>query len=109
MALVLPVDSIDEAYTFRTQISDIELLFEVNWNSRDESWYISISDIEATPIISGVKVVSGPDLLGNVRDRTGLPEGFLVALDTSQAQSRAGRNDLGDRVKLVFMFPEDLL
>lgn len=109
MAVTLPFDAVDEAYTFRTQISNIELLFEVNWNSRDESWYMSISDIESDPIVSGIKIVPGVDLLRGVRDRTELPEGSLVALDTSLQQERPGREELGERVILVFLEPADLV
>lgn len=108
MAVIVPFDSVDTDYSFRTLISDVELTFDVNWNDRDQAWYFSVADGDGDPIVSGVKICLGLDLLANVRDRTSLPSGSLVALDTAQGQTRPGKTDLGDRVLLVFLTPDDL-
>ena len=108
MAVVVPLDASSSAYSVRCQLAGEDFQFDVNWNERDSSWYFSLSDGEATPILSGVKIVPGHDFLRYCPEIERKPRGVLVALDTSTQETRPGRDELGDRVIVLFLEPEDL-
>jgi hypothetical protein len=61
---VLPLDGVNE--TFRINLSGVSYGFQVIW--RDDpcgmgGWFIDISDPEANPLVQGIPLVTGIDLL----------------------------------------------
>ena len=103
MALLLPFDSVDREYSVSCLIEDQRYIFDLNWNERDESWYMSMSDDDGNPILSGAKIVLYSNLIGFVSDMATIPEGAIVAIDTADSDEEAGRYDLGDRVLVLYI------
>lgn len=81
---------------------------EFRWNDREGSWYMDLKTEDETPILSSVKVVVNFFLAArvNVANR---PRGRFIAYDTTGQDLNPGLNDLGDRVVLVFLTPEEVL
>lgn len=71
------------------------------WNTSHEYWSMDIIDDEDSPLVTGLKIVLGVELLNRYNDPR-LPPGRLLAVDMSGAVTRIGRNDLGDRVQLAY-------
>lgn len=103
MALLLPVDSSSTAYSFEAALDGTSFLFTVNWNERDLSWYISISDTDGINLIGDVRLAVGSELLHLVQDPVRKPQGAIVVYDTTADQIDPGRNDLGDRVRIGYL------
>lgn len=94
-------------YVQRTRLDgkDYELGFD--WNPRDKNWYLTLSDTNGSPIVSGVKIVLDFPLLYRVVDERA-PTGELIASDLSGAQLPPKIDDLGTRVVLRYYPAEDL-
>lgn len=54
-------------------------MFYFTWNTRSSSWYLSISNVDETPLLSNIKLVPNLDLLANFPDSR-KPLGALILL-----------------------------
>jgi len=98
---VLPTRTDTPRYRFTIELDGQSFIFTFEWNDRDSGWYLSISDVNEVPLVSGVRVVLNVPLLDRYLDPR-LPAGRFAAIDTSGTDTEAGFADLGDRVKLVY-------
>lgn len=88
-------------YEQRVELDGIEYRLALAWNRRGEHWSLLLSLADGSPVVSGIRIVADTPLLAAVShpDR---PIGELVALDTSGASLDPGRDDLGQRVLLMY-------
>ncbi len=89
-------------YRFGTTLEGEEYVFDIRWNSREESWYMSIFDGEANPIRQNIKIVLGVKL-GKRVTHADFPPGAMVAVDTTNRGIEAKYDDLGERVIVVYL------
>lgn len=99
--LVLPLQGDADKFTVRTDLLGEEFRFDFLWNERDEHWYFSLFTSTDEPILQGQRVTIGNFVLKNVLF-VNRPKGFLIAIDKEGTETDPGRNDLGNRVELVF-------
>lgn len=94
----------DPFYTQTTSLDGVQYLLEFRYNQRENSWYLNVSLDDATPLVKGVKIVLGSDLLGRFVDRR-MPTGRLVAIANGEDDSTPGMGELGvdRRVTLVYL------
>jgi hypothetical protein len=102
MVLEIPTTPGDPAYTQRTTLDGVEYFFEFRWNERDGAWYMHIADVDEQHIRSGIRIVLRWPLLRRVTDPR-RPPGSIMAIDTSGQDLAPGLNDLGARVKLLYL------
>lgn len=103
MPLVIPNRTDVPKYNLEIPLDNVTFRLGFHWNDRAGAWFMSIADVNGTPLLSGRRVVVGFPLLARFRDPR-LPTGELNAVDTSGKQQEAGENDLGERVRLLY-FP----
>lgn len=100
----------------RSDLDDWSLAVDLNgvgfglrfvWNTRDSRWMMDIRDSAGAVLLTGIPVVvNQPLTLPHVG--TDLPDGLLLAMDTSgEYREIIEKTDLGDRVKLVFVPSSD--
>lgn len=94
-------------YRFGTKLGGQQVTIDARWNGRAESWFLDISDEEGDPIRVGMRVVLGPELGGRVADSR-MPPGALFAIDLTQSGIEAGLDDLGERITVVYLSPDDI-
>jgi hypothetical protein len=81
--------------------------FRVTWNERDGASRLSVYQPDGTPLVLSRKIVLGVPLWrGEVDPR--LPPGWLIAVDRSRSDVDPSREDLGERVPLIY-FDADYL
>ena len=68
------------AQTFDIKLLDISYHLRVVWNPATSCWVLDIADASNTPIISGLPMVTGCDLLGQLA-YIGLGGSLLVMTD----------------------------
>lgn len=85
---------------FTTTLVGVTFAMRVRWNSRDESWYLSIYDLLGNRIRVGIRLMLGTFLRSNAR--ADFPAGSFRMVDTSGQKLDARFDDLGTRVKLKF-------
>jgi hypothetical protein len=83
-------------------------IFEFKINSRDNTWYMNVTDINRLPIATGVRVVLGT-YLGRRYQHILFRHGVLVAIDTAQLGKDAGIDDLGRRVIVARFTTQEIL
>lgn len=105
MIAELPL-SADPAQSFTCQLGGVKYFFDVRYNSRNGVWTFDLSDdATRTPILSGVAIVLGVDLL----EPYNLGIGRLLAVDGEGRGRDAGADDLGSRVTLNWISPDEAL
>ena len=99
--VLLPVAPGLARYTFQCELDRVTFNFAFEWNDRDSGWYMSISDVNRTPLVSGRRVVLNYPLINVYRDSR-LPAGNIMAFDSTGTDTEPGYADLGDRVYLAY-------
>lgn len=107
MSILIPLDSVRAFSTQKIDLVDATFRIDMAWNGRDETWWMNLYTEQGDAIVVGTPLVPDWDLLGRYRDSR-LPAGHFFAVDTSGAGLPPGRNDLGDRVQLVFFTDEEV-
>ena len=101
----VPVQNGPDAYKVRVELDEAFYGLLFRWNARDDHWYVSF-DKELTPILQGVKVVHGEDLLaqfGHMQVDGRLPPGTFEVFDTGPSADRDPDQDtFGDTVLLLY-------
>lgn len=101
-AVILPVVPSVGLYRFGTSILGSPYIFDVRWNSREFAWYMDVLEIDETPIVYGIKIVLGVFLGRRSRHKL-FTQGVLIAGDSSGVDREATFDDLGTRIKLIYI------
>ncbi len=105
--VVLQLDSQHEYYENEFTLDGEGFRILARYNIRIDSWMINLYQSDGTAIATGRRVTVGnflfPWLTGRNR-----PAGQLMALDTSDEDSDPGRNDLGERVIIVYLDADEM-
>lgn len=80
----------------------------VNYNTRDNAWYISIRTNEDIPLITGKKVTLNTDILENVYSIL-KPNGILYVSPIGNDVKEITRDNMGVEVEMVFISNDELL
>jgi len=99
---VLPLRDDAPHFEFSCRLDGVTFAFEFRWNDRARAWFMEIRDVEGNRLLSGRRVVLGFLLTQRFADPR-LPAGQLVAIDTSTDGREAGPNDLGSRVRILYL------
>lgn len=84
-------------YKYRTTLLGTTYIFKFTWNERDAAWFFGVFTPEDEPIFQGRRLtLNAPHLLG---------QGIVVA--TAPDNSQPGRDDIGKRVSMLFLYEDD--
>lgn len=101
--IIIPTNSSGtiREYTETIALEGVVYSFKFSWNTRTETWYLSIYARDGSPIIEGIAITCGVDLLrGSVV--AGKPPGLLIAVPTDGSTIRPAIDGLGSRVQLYY-------
>ena len=102
--LVLPTYQDGDAHIeYKVTLDGILFFFNLDWNSRDQSWYLSINDESDEPIYGcqSRKLVTNWDILKGAVADDGRPLGTIGTISTDHADP--GLLELGLRVGFYYM------
>jgi hypothetical protein len=104
--LTLPLLVDTPLYEYRLTLSGREFVLRVDYNGREDRWYLALSDKDGTPISGRRKIVCGKPLLRHCHHLPSCPPGEIFAADkrgTVESPGAApGLQDLGRRVTLYY-------
>lgn len=91
-------------YTQDIKIEGIYYRFLFVWNTRSETWSLTISNVDEEVIISGIVLVINYDLLHGFH-HLDLPKGGLFVIDSTGNTSKIAYDDFSGnrRLKLIYM------
>lgn len=78
-----------------------------DWNVRDEHWSMTIRDKNENVLVAGIKIIADYELISMYR-YLDIPQGYLVAADTSGQGLDPGFDDFGTRVLLMYFSPDEI-
>jgi hypothetical protein len=92
------------AFLEEMQLDGVVLLLRFVWNSTGSYWAMDVLDVNKDPILAGIKLVLGYDLIGRYRN-PGLPGGGMFAIDPAGGLGPIAYGDFtGARgLQLVYM------
>jgi hypothetical protein len=103
MPVLLPVASEKERFT--TQLGVWSLTFYLYFNVRSQLWMFDMTDaLTGEPLLLGHPVVLGQDFL----EPYIMGIGAIFAYDTTGQHAEATPDDLGDRVLLPYLTPDEM-
>lgn len=101
MAVRIPTNNLAR-YSQVVTLAGTAYTLTFDWNTRDETWTMSIGTANGTVIVRGLKVVPGTNLTSRFKD-TRLPEGSFVCFNTKDSVSAPGRDSLVEEVQVWFL------
>lgn len=107
--IIIPTDSTGtiREYTEQIGLEGVRYTFKFSWNTRTETWMLSLYLVDGTALIEGIAITCGVDLLRGCAV-TGRPPGLLFAAPTDNDVSRPGIDGLGSRVLLYYRESTDV-
>jgi len=100
--LVIPVRADLPAYTFQIELDGSLYTLTFRYNERMDRWLMDIADENEDALLLGIPILTDFNLIERFKDDN-LPPGEFFALDESGAQKYAGREDLGNDIKLFYV------
>lgn len=106
---LLPIEAEDrEPFLDNTyELGGVELLVRLEYSERLNTYYLTLFDADGGPIYAGRKILSGYQVAIRQLDAR-LPPGILFPADIDFQQTPPTFDELGGRVKLVFIPNEDI-
>lgn len=98
-ALLIPLQPTNQ--TFQITLAGVQYTFTIRWNDANQAWTLDIADSSQNPIISGIPIVTGTDLLA--------PYGYLnfsgklIAQTTNDTDAVPTLANLGSTGNLYFV------
>ena len=89
--------------TLSISLAGVVYKLRLTWNSQNLSWQIDIADASGNPIISGIPLVTGTDLLAPYAYMNF--GGALVATTDGDTYAKPTYQNLGAAGKLLFVTP----
>ena len=110
MAIIdLPVVGSIAHYDFTTTIGNATYKLELNWNTREQFWYMGVTDANGNVLLAGIKLVLGTFLGRAAHGFSPFKDGVFVCYDSTRKGQEASFDDIGGRVKLRYIPSEDLI
>lgn len=105
MIVELPFSS-DPAQDFSIQLGDTKYRFETKYNERSGIWTLDLYDAATQALfVASVPMVIGQDLL----EPYNFGIGSLLCVDTTGQGEDAEPDDLGDRIKVYWFSPDEVI
>lgn len=108
MAEAIPFQPSVPYQSLECTVDGVTRIFEARWNTRDDSWYLNVLEVDEVPILMGIKLRLGVEM-GRTCTHPLFGSGAraLVAIDFSGKIQEAGLDDLGTRVAVVYFNERD--
>jgi len=118
MAEIVPIEASNTNQEFSVQLDGVEFVLRIQWQDRDESWYIDLLTAALVPLWMGARIAVGVPLLYQFVSAS-RPAGELMAIDTAGNDEDPGIDDLGvdeskpaaqryRRVQLIYISASDV-
>lgn len=105
--VTLPLRNDLPHYTFQAELDGVTYGFELWWNDRAETWFMSLFTSDDLPIAVGLRVVVDWPLGIRCVDAR-MPPGVLIAQDTTGNRQDPDFAALGSRVLLLYFSKDEL-
>lgn len=107
MAIRIPTTNL-ASYIEVVTIDSIAYTLSFNFNTRDNSWFMSIATSNGDIIVSGIKILPGVNLTGRFKDARLPITGDFICVNITDSITPPGRNDLLEEIQIWFLSKEEI-
>lgn len=105
--MALEINIPDSAWSSQeVTLDQTNLKLELLWNTRNNAWHINIYDINATPILEGIKLTENVSVTGRYTDKL-LPDGNIWCVRYNPQAKVITRDNLGRDFLLIYFTEEE--
>jgi hypothetical protein len=104
MADIIPTGSSQPDFQLDVDLGGVVFRLRVTYNTRDASWYLSIMDVDGTPLVMGQRMTIKTSILGQYV-LAELPAGALLIIDPQGTGADPGRLSLDDEAMALTFVP----
>jgi len=97
----IPLTADVEHYEFSIELEAVLFFLEIRFNKRMNIWSMDLLDADKIPLLVGLLLLKDTDLIGRFSDER-LPPGTLTFFDTLESSDPIEKEELGDRLKLLY-------
>jgi hypothetical protein len=87
--------------TQRVELDGVQYTMRLLWSERGQAWHLDLGDVENTPILSGLRLVTGFPLLYRFH-YLAVPPGELYFVDLRGLAGKPTLEDMGVRFQLFY-------
>lgn len=103
----VPVTSDPPAYAYQIDLDGRTYGLDFHFNARMGKWFMAIDDADGNRLVSAIPLLAGPPIINRFKS-TALPPGEFLVFDTTGKNLSPGQDELGSRVKLLYIPVADL-
>lgn len=107
MAVLIPLRNDVPFYSLQIELDSATYGIELRWNGQSSAWFLTVLNADGAVVLSSMKLVINWPMGRKIPD-VGMPPGALIAVDSSNKDLDATRDDLGSRVLLYYYTAADL-
>lgn len=102
--LEIPLRTDIYSYTEKVTLDGVVYTLEFHYNSRKDVWVMDIGDSAGVVLLAGVPLIIDYPLTARfIGVIEGLPPGQFVMVDETDQERNAGRDNLGNDIKLIYV------
>ena len=108
MVIIPTFQDVSSTFTQRIELDGVLTTLKIQWNSREENWYLDISDQDENLILSGIKLVPSYPLLAQCQTACTKLTGELYLIDVESTPGGAVTfENLSVRYILTYLTEEE--
>lgn len=102
MALLkLPIQNDIGDFNFKISLDGDSFFFFFQYDARDDSWFISISDADEITLVEGIKMVVDVNLFGQF-GHLDIPQGNLFCSNSENPNTEPNIENFGNNIQLFY-------
>ncbi len=95
-------------FTQNVLMGDRPFVMSASWNTRDETWAISISTNEGEPLVTNRRLIINTDVLDGVHSEN-KPQGYLMVTPVTPIVVPITQSNMGIDILLIFVGFDEVL
>jgi len=89
-------------------LGDRPFIMSATWNTRDESWAISLSTTDNEILVTNRRIIINTDILDSVHSKN-KPQGYLMAVPVTPIVVPITQSNMGIDILLIFIGFDEVL
>lgn len=95
-------------WTQNVVLGDAPFVMSVNYNTRNDSWFMDLTTNDDVPLIYGKRITLDTDMFNNIHSEL-RPKGVLLVVPVAANVLEITRDNMGIEIELIFIGDDEVL